>query len=142
MKILFVAGVAAIVPDPAAARALYVDGLELPLSDEEYAHTTELGGVKHFGLWPLREAALACFGRADWPSEIAVPQASIEFEVEDVAAAADELVAKGHHLIHGPKTEPWGQTVARLLGPEGLLIGLSYAPWYHQPPDETATTGT
>jgi catechol 2,3-dioxygenase-like lactoylglutathione lyase family enzyme len=132
MKVLFVAGVAPIVPDPSAARALYIDALGLPLTDEEYAHTTELGGVRHFGLWPLREAALACFGTPEWPSEIPVPQASIEFEVEDVAAAADELVARGHRLIHGAKTEPWGQTVARLLGPEGLLIGLSYAPWYHE----------
>jgi uncharacterized glyoxalase superfamily protein PhnB len=48
-----------------------------------------------------------------------------------VAEAADELVAAGHELVHGAKTEPWGQTVARLMGPEGLLIGLAYTPWMH-----------
>jgi catechol 2,3-dioxygenase-like lactoylglutathione lyase family enzyme len=63
-----------------------------------------------------------------------VPQATIEFEVESVNAvgeAAGELEAQGYELIHGAKEEPWGQTVARLLSPEGLLIGLSYTPWMH-----------
>ena len=32
-------------------------------------------------------------------------------------------------LLHGARTEPWGQTVARLLSPEGLMVGVSYAPW-------------
>jgi catechol 2,3-dioxygenase-like lactoylglutathione lyase family enzyme len=132
MKVLFVAGVAPIVPDLAAARSLYVDGLGLPLSDDDYPATFALEGVKHFGLWPLAEAAVACFGRREWPSDVPVPQASIEFEVEDVAAAAAELESRGHRLLHGPRTEPWGQTVARLLGPEGLLVGLSYAPWFHE----------
>ena len=132
MKVLFVAGVAPIVPDLAAARSLYVDGLGLPLSDDDYPATFALDGVKHFGLWPLAEAAEACFGTREWPSDVPVPQASIEFEVEDVAAAAAELEARGHRLLHGPRLEPWGQTVARLLGPEGLLVGLSYAPWFHE----------
>jgi len=60
-----------------------------------------------------------------------MPQASIEFEVLDVAAAAAELEANGHTLIHGVRTEPWGQVIARLLGPEGLLIGICYTPWHH-----------
>jgi catechol 2,3-dioxygenase-like lactoylglutathione lyase family enzyme len=137
MKILFVAGVAPIVPDLAEARALYVDAIGLPLSDDEYPATFELDGVKHFGLWPLSEAAQACFGNPDWPADITVPQASIEFEVEgveDVAGAAVELEGRGYRLLHGARVEPWGQTVARLLGPEGLVVGLSYAPWYHESP--------
>ena len=35
-----------------------------------------------------------------------VPQASIEFEVADVAAAAAELSAKGYRLIHVAHTGP------------------------------------
>jgi hypothetical protein len=35
-----------------------------------------------------------------------VPQATIEFEVQDVAAAAQELEQKGYELIHPTKTEP------------------------------------
>jgi len=53
-------------------------------------------------------------------------------EDRPLAAAAAELEGKGYRLLHGARTEPWGQTVARLIGPEGLLVGLSYAPWYHE----------
>ena len=55
-------------------------------------------------------------------------QASIEFEVADVAEAAAELGAKGYQLIHGARTEPWGQVTARLLSPEGLLVAVCYSP--------------
>ena len=59
------------------------------------------------------------------------PEASIEFEVADLPAvsmAADELEEGGFALLHGAREEPWGQTVARLLSPEGLIVGLSYTP--------------
>jgi hypothetical protein len=48
-----------------------------------------------------------------------------------VAEAAAELEQTGLSLIHSAKEEPWGQTVARLMSPEGNLIGLSFAPWMH-----------
>jgi hypothetical protein len=34
-------------------------------------------------------------------------------------------------LIHGARTEPWGQTIARLLSADGLLIGLTNTPHLH-----------
>jgi hypothetical protein len=37
--------------------------------------------------------------------------------------------------VHHSKTEPWGQTIARLLGPEGLLIGICHTPWLHRSAD-------
>ncbi len=49
----------------------------------------------------------------------------------DVRAAADELKAKGHRLIHDPHTEPWGQITARLLSPKGLLVAVCYTPAFH-----------
>lgn len=52
------------------------------------------------------EAATACFGTTEWPADIPIPQASIEFEVADVADAATELTAKGCQLIHEARTEP------------------------------------
>ena len=111
--------------DPEDSRAFYADVLGLGFEGQEgdYVFTHELEGTKHFGLWPLSEAANACFGTAEWPAEIPAPQASIEFEVADVAAAAAELTAKGYRLIHGAHTEPWGQIAARLLSPEGLARG-------------------
>ena len=49
-----------------------------------------------------------------------------------VADAARELSEDyGYPLLHGVRVEPWGQSVARLLSPEGLVVGVSYAPWMH-----------
>jgi hypothetical protein len=82
-------------------------------------------------IWPLAEAAEACFGQPTWPAEHPVPQASIEFEVADppaVGAGAGELEERGPALLHGAREEPWRQTVARLLSPEGLIVGVSYTP--------------
>ncbi|RBY76070.1 glyoxalase [Geodermatophilus sp. TF02-6] len=136
MEILFVASTSVIAPDPVQSRRLYLDALGLPLEriGGEYFASEHIGGSKHFGVWPLAEAAAACFGRPTWPADHPVPQASIEFELADGAAVADgaaELEAAGHRLLHGARTEPWGQTVARLQSPEGLVVGLSFAPWLH-----------
>ena len=136
MNILFVTSVAVVTADPPASRALYVDALGLPLRrlDGEYYASEEVPGARHFGVWPLGQAARACFGTDAWPSDRPVPQVSIEFEVEDadaVAGAARELEEGGHALLHGARTEPWGQTVARLLSPEGAIVGISFAPQMH-----------
>ena len=101
----------------------------------DYKYTHRLEGSKHFGLWPLAEAATACFGTREWPDDLPLPQASIEFEVADVAAAAEKLKAKSYRLIHDAHTEPWGQITARLLSPEGLLIAVCYTPAFHQGSD-------
>jgi catechol 2,3-dioxygenase-like lactoylglutathione lyase family enzyme len=137
MDIVFVASVAVIAPDPAQSRKLYVDALGLPLAAAEgsdYWHTERLAGAKHFGIWPLGEAAQACFGQDEWPADRPVPQASIEFEVADAASvqvAAEELEQRGFELLHRAREEPWGQTVARLLSDEGVVIGISYAASLH-----------
>lgn len=137
MKIEFLATVAVIAPDPPASRRLYVDSLKLPLKgagDGEYLHSEEIGGCKSFGIWPLSQAAQACFGTPRWPAERPVPQVSIEFDVADAAAvspAAQELQQAGYELLHPAREEPWGQTVARLQSPEGAIIGVSYAPLLH-----------
>jgi catechol 2,3-dioxygenase-like lactoylglutathione lyase family enzyme len=134
MEVLFVTGFSPIVSDPHASRAFYADALNLPLDHDEgeYVFADALPGVKHLGLWPLAQAAQTCFGTDRWPEHMTVPQATIEFEVLDVAAAAQELERKGYEHIHPTKTEPWGQTIARVLSPEGLLVGLSYAPALHE----------
>jgi catechol 2,3-dioxygenase-like lactoylglutathione lyase family enzyme len=136
MDVLFITSVAVITPEPAASRRLFVDALGLPLErmDGEYFASEHIEGSKHFGVWPLTQAAEACFGTPEWPADRAVPQLSVEFELADadaVAAGAAELEAAGFPLLHGAKTEPWGQTVARLQSPEGVLVGLSYAPSLH-----------
>ena len=137
MKIEFVSSVAVITTDPAQSRRLYVDTLGLPLTSQSgdgYLHSERIPGTKHFGVWPLSQAAEACFGTEQWPAHVAVPQVSVEFDVADVAgvrAAADELVAAGYELLHPVREEPWGQTVVRLLSPERAIVGISYVPSMH-----------
>jgi catechol 2,3-dioxygenase-like lactoylglutathione lyase family enzyme len=136
MNIEFLSTVAVVAPDPPASRKLYVDALGLPLQSggDEYHHSEQISGCKSFGIWPLSQAAEAGFGRPEWPPERPVPQVSIEFDVADAAAvgaAASELEQAGHTLLHAPRQEPWGQTVARLQSPEGAIIGISYAPVLH-----------
>ena len=93
-----------------------------------YLHTGELEGVKHFALWPLAQAAESCFGTNRWPEHLPVPQAWLEFDVADVERATEELKAQGYELLVATRKEPWGQTVTRLLGPEGLLVGVTHTP--------------
>lgn len=129
MKILFVAGFGPIVADMRASQAFYGEALGIPLEgDETYLHTQQLDGVKHFALWPLSAAALSCFGSDAWPEDLPAPHAWIEFDVDDVAAATAELEAKGYRILLAAKEEPWGQTVTRLLSPDGLLVGVTYTP--------------
>jgi catechol 2,3-dioxygenase-like lactoylglutathione lyase family enzyme len=137
MNVEFIASFAVIAPDPPTSRRLYVDALGLPLEaspGSDYFHSERIGGSKHFGVWPLAEAAQACFGSPEWPQDVTLPQASVEFEVADAAAVSDaaaELRNAGFELVHDAREEPWGQTVARLLSAEGLIVGISYAPSLH-----------
>jgi catechol 2,3-dioxygenase-like lactoylglutathione lyase family enzyme len=137
MKIEFLSSVAVIAPDPPASRKLYVNALGLPLESQggdEYKHTDQLEGCKHFGVWPLSQAAQACFGTPEWPEGRPLPQVSIEFDVASAAAvgeAADELRDAGYEVLHPVREEPWGQTVARLQSLEGAIVGISYAPFLH-----------
>ncbi len=129
MRVLFVAGFGPIATDVGAARAFYADALGLRFqADGDYLHTGELAGVKHFALWPLGQAAQSCFGTEAWPADLPVPQAWLEFDVDDVAAASAELQDRGYRLLVADRLEPWGQTVTRLLGPEGLLLGITLSP--------------
>ena len=130
IDVLFVAGFGPIVRDAAASRKFYSEALGLSFEEEAngYLHTGALDGVKHFALWPLAQAALSCFGGDRWPQNHPVPQAWIEFDVADIEKATAELKSQGYVLLVATQKEPWGQTVTRLLGPEGLLIGITHTP--------------
>ena len=137
MDIEFIASIAVIAPDPQKSHELFIGALGLPLEaspGSDYFHSERVQGCKHFGVWPLSEAAQACVGSSDWPADRTVPQTSLEFEVRDaeaVESAADELRQRGFTLLHGRREEPWGQTVARLQSAEGSIIGISFAPSLH-----------
>src|SRR2546421_3721890 len=136
MNVLFITSTAVVAADPPQSRKLFMDALGLPLEGEGdgYYSSGSVQGSKHFGVWPLSQAAESCFGTPEWPADRVIPQASIEFEVEGieaVEAAGEELQRAGFELLHPARTEPWGQTVARLLTADGLILGISYAPSLH-----------
>jgi catechol 2,3-dioxygenase-like lactoylglutathione lyase family enzyme len=130
IEIEFVAGFGPIVRDPSASRELYQRRLGVAFQEEAggYLHTEMLDGVRTFALWPLVQAARSCFGRDSWPDDIPAPQAWLELEVADVAAATAALEARGSRFLLKNRREPWGQTVSRFLSPEGLLVGVRFTP--------------
>ena len=129
-KVLFIAGFGPIVREPAESRKLYGQTLGIQFKEEAggYLHTEALEGAKTFALWPLPQAAQSCFGKDIWPKEIPVPQGWLEFDVDSVEKATAELESRGYRMLLKNKKEPWGQTVSRLLSPEGLLIGVTFTP--------------
>ena len=130
MKVRFVAGFSPIVDSLESGRDFYERRLGLPVRSEGGGNYSviELPGMKHFGLWTLADAARSTFGNDEWPADLPRPQATLELEVDDVADAVDELKDRGLQIVQEPKIESWGQTTARLLSPEGLLIGITYTP--------------
>jgi hypothetical protein len=81
-------------------------------------------------LWPLSQAAQACFGTESWPDEIPVPQAWLEFDVESVEEATAVLEQQSYRMLVKNRKEPWGQMVSRFLSPEGLLLGVAFTPFF------------
>lgn len=128
-----VAGFGPIVRDVDSSRAFWGGalGIELEEAAPSYWTSGDLRGVNAFTLWRLTEAAQACFGTDLWPEEIPEPQAWIELDVdspEAVTDAAADLASTGHRVLRTARDEDWGQTTARLLSPEGVLIGVTHAP--------------
>ena len=138
MNIKFVAGFGPIVRDPAESRSWWSAlGLNLHENAPDYWGLDDLPGVNAFALWPLAHAAENTFGTTDWPAHLPTPQAWIELDVgsaQEVADAEQELKSKGHTLLRATRTEEWGQTTARLMSPEGLLVGVTFTPWMHEQP--------
>jgi catechol 2,3-dioxygenase-like lactoylglutathione lyase family enzyme len=133
LKVLFVAGFGPLIREPQASRKFYLDTLGLPLEtmphNPDYLHGEKIDGVRHFALWPLAEAAESCFGARTWPAHLPTPHSWLEFDVEDVASATRLLKERGYSVLVDNRQEPWGQTVTRLLSPEGILVGITFTPW-------------
>jgi hypothetical protein len=129
-EVLFIAGFGPIDHDVAESRKLYAGSFGISFKEDAggYLYTAALQGAKHFALWPLSQAAQSCFGTDSWPDNTPVPQAWLEFEVENVEKATAGLESRGHRMLIKNKKEPWGQTVSRFLSPEGLLVAVTFTP--------------
>ncbi|HEY3145044.1 MAG TPA: VOC family protein, partial [Dongiaceae bacterium] len=133
-RVLFIAGFGPIVREAAASRTLYSGAFGIPFKEEKggYLHTETLKGARSFALWPLSEAAQSCYGKESWPNDVPIPQAWIEFDVDNVEKATAELESRGYPMLVKNKKEPWGQIVSRFIGPEGLLVGITFTPWLRE----------
>lgn len=128
-RVLFVAGFGPVVRDLTESHQFYQDALGLAFEQEgDYWHTDKVGGVKHLALWPLSQAAQSCFQSATWPADLPVPQAWLEFDVDNIEQATSELGRRGYKLLTRAQKEPWGQIVTRLISPEGLLVAVTVTP--------------
>jgi catechol 2,3-dioxygenase-like lactoylglutathione lyase family enzyme len=141
VKVAFVAGFGPIIGEADGAHAFWREGLGISFDEPAPGYFTNhaLEGVKAFAMWPLTQAAEATFGTPEWPGDLPRPQAWLEVDVESaeaVAEAAAQMAAAGHRVLRGAHEEPWGQTTARLLSPEGLLVGITFTPWMHPDPQK------
>ena len=134
IRVLFIAGFGPIVRDSEASRKLYDQNLGISFKEEKdgYLHTEALPGAKSFALWPLSHAAQSCFGTDAWPADVPVPQAWLEFDVENVESATAQLESRGYWMLVKNRKEPWGQSISRFLSPEGLLVGITFTPAMRQ----------
>jgi catechol 2,3-dioxygenase-like lactoylglutathione lyase family enzyme len=144
MRVSFLAGLGPLVRDPEASLRFFRDLLGIPLAGDDYVAADNWEGLRHFGQWTLADAAESIFGTREWPADIPAPQVNLEFDVDSEAAvedAARDIKAAGYTILSGPKKEPWNQTVVRLLGPEGMLVGITYTPWLHEGQVEGSAEG-
>ena len=117
IKVLFILGFGPIVRHTAESRKLYSESLGIRFKEEsgEYLHTEALNGAKSFALWPLSQAAESCFGKDAWPDNIPVPQAWLEFDVDNVEDATANLESRGYRM----------QKQERAVGPNGQSLHLT-----------------
>lgn len=69
-------------------------------------------------------ALMRQLGKTPAAADPAAPVFEIAFTTDDVAAALDRAVAAGARLVQAPEDMPWGQTVAYVADPEGVLVEL------------------
>ena len=124
------AGVAEIVDDVHAALAYYRDTLGFEVVQQmgdDYA-VVAVPGILHFGVWNRAHAALATFGTRDAADRIPLGF-TLEFEVDDVDAAAKTVAEAGLDVVQPPHMEPWGQKTTRAFALGGALVGFAETPW-------------
>jgi hypothetical protein len=136
MNIEFLSTVAVIAPDPRASRKLYVDALGLSLESEggDYHHSEQIAGCKSFGIWPLAQAAEACFGTPQWPAERPVPQVSVSSTLRTPQGWAQRHGSSSKLATSCCTHRARSRGVKRSPGcshPRARWVGISYAPVLH-----------
>ncbi|WP_328416509.1 VOC family protein [Streptomyces violaceus] len=108
--------------DPERSRAFYGDQLGLAVY-REFGTGPERGTVYFTGGGFLEVA-----GRSETPPS---PAVRLWFQVDDVAAAEEELRSKGVEIVRPPVKEPWGLVEMWIADPDGTPIVLVEVPADH-----------
>ncbi|MET9870372.1 VOC family protein [Streptomyces sp. NPDC006386] len=108
--------------DPEKSRAFYGEQLGLAVY-REFGTGPERGTVYFMG-----GGFLEVSGRPGTPPE---PAVRLWLQVDDVAAAQDELRAKGVEIVRPPVKEPWGLVEMWIADPDGTPIVLVEVPADH-----------
>ncbi|MGW5034960.1 VOC family protein [Streptomyces nigra] len=108
--------------DPERSRAFYGEQLGLAVY-REFGTGAERGTVYFLG-----GGFLEVSGRSETPPS---PAVRLWMQVEDVAAAHEELVAKGVEIVRPPLREPWGLIEMWIADPDGTPIVLVEVPAEH-----------
>jgi predicted enzyme related to lactoylglutathione lyase len=108
--------------DPERSRAFYGEQLGLAVY-REFGTGPERGTVYFLGGGFLEVA-----GRSETPPS---PAVRLWLQVDDVAAAEEELRAKGVEIVRPPVKEPWGLVEMWIADPDGTPIVLVEVPADH-----------
>ncbi len=122
-------------PMPLATTVLYVNdvarvvefyrhalGLEPRLYDEENGFA-ELGEDGRIAVASHQAGSLMMDGSYPKSKDGRVTGAELAFYAADVQDAFDRAVAAGGRPITAPRQMPWGQTVAYVEDPAGMVLG-------------------
>ncbi|MGW0998038.1 VOC family protein [Streptomyces sp. NPDC002520] len=108
--------------DPERSRAFYGERLGLAVY-REFGTGPERGTVYFLG-----GGFLEVSGRSDAPPS---PAVRLWLQVEDVAAAHEELRGRGVEIVREPVKEPWGLVEMWISDPDGIPIVLVEVPDDH-----------
>ena len=108
--------------DPERSRAFYGEQLGLAVY-REFGTGAERGTVFFMG-----GGFLEVSGRSETPP---APVVRLWLQVDDVAAAQEELRAKGVDIVRPPVREPWGLVEMWIADPDGTPIVLVEVPADH-----------
>ncbi|MGW2718737.1 VOC family protein [Streptomyces sp. NPDC001492] len=108
--------------DPERSRTFYGDQLGLAVY-REFGTGPQRGTVYFLG-----GGFLEVSGRSETPAS---PAVRLWLQVEDVAAAHEELRAKGVEIVREPVREPWGLVEMWIADPDGTRIVLVEVPADH-----------
>jgi len=108
--------------DPERSRTFYGEQLGLAVY-REFGTGPQRGTVYFLG-----GGFLEVSGRSETPPS---PAVQLWLQVEDAAAAHEELRAKGVEIVRAPVKEPWGLVEMWIADPDGTRIVLVEVPADH-----------